>query len=59
MIILTSLKYSSNWAHMYQHLTFKKLYILPTQYIYIFRIILSTNSDYVPNQHQQVGFCTY
>jgi hypothetical protein len=44
---------------MDQHLTFKKRCILPTQYIYVLRVILSTNSDYVPKQHKQVGFCTY
>jgi hypothetical protein len=28
-----------------------KLYILPTQYICVFRMVLTVNSDYFPKQH--------
>jgi hypothetical protein len=35
---------------MYHQINIQKFYVLPTQCIYVFRVDLSTNSDYFPTQ---------
>ena len=35
----------------------KKPRLFPTQYISVFCIILTTNRNYAPKQHQPVGIC--
>jgi hypothetical protein len=35
-----------------------KLYILRTQCICVYRMVLTTNSDCFPKQHYPVGLCT-
>jgi hypothetical protein len=38
--------------HMYHfYLTFSKLHILPTECIYVFRMVLTINSNCFPKQH--------
>jgi hypothetical protein len=39
-------------------LNIKENCILPTQCICVFRMILTINSDYFPNQHYPVGLCS-
>jgi hypothetical protein len=34
-----------------------ELYILPTQCICVFRMVLTTNRDHFPKQHQPAGLC--
>ena len=41
---------------MYRQFNIQKLYVLPTQCIYVFCVDLRTNSDYFPMQHKLVGF---
>jgi hypothetical protein len=42
--------WGTNWIYIYC--------ILPTQCIYVFRMIPTINSDYFPKQHQPAGLCS-
>ena len=37
--------------YMYRQFNIPQLYVLPTQFIYVFLVDLRTNSDYFPIQH--------
>jgi hypothetical protein len=54
VIYITSLKPSGQY--IYHQLNIQQLYILPTQCIYVFCVVLRTTSDYFPIQHQLTGF---
>jgi len=41
---------------MYHQFNIHRLYVLPTQCIYVFYVVLRTNSDYFPTQHKLTGF---
>ena len=47
--LFKSLKPSGNY--MYRKFNIDKIYVLPTQLIYVFWVDLRTNSDYFPIQH--------
>jgi len=40
---------------MYRQFNIQQLYVLPTQFIYVFCVDLRTNSDYFPIQHWLTG----
>jgi hypothetical protein len=41
---------------MYHQFNTHKIYVLPTQCIYVFCVDLRTNSDYFPIQQTMIGF---
>jgi hypothetical protein len=43
--------------YIYHMINIQKLCILPTQLIYVFRKILTVNSDYLIKQLQTIGRC--
>jgi len=50
---MTILTIKAQWLlYVPPGLTLKELYVLPTQYIYMFCMDLRTNRDYFPIQHQ-------
>ena len=42
---------SGHYTYMHRQFNIHKLYVLPTQCIYVFCVDLRTNSDYFPTQH--------
>lgn len=42
---------------MNQTLNIKELWILPTQFIYMFHMILTTNNNNLPKQYSLIGVC--
>jgi hypothetical protein len=49
--VINPLKHSNNGIYIPPALTLKKLSILPTQCVYVFRMVLTINSDYFPKRH--------
>ena len=48
----------TDWIFIYRQFNIQQLYVLPTQYIYVFCVDLRTNSDYFPMQHyNRDGIC--
>jgi hypothetical protein len=50
------LKPSGYFMYCTSKFKIQQSYILHTQYTYVFRVIIRTNSDYFPIQHQLFGF---